>query len=386
MNTKKVAVVCGTRPEIIKMAPVYRALRDTPGLEPVLVHTGQHTDLAHPLYRLFDMRVDHDLVLERSKPTLSHLSQRLLETTSEVFEQVRPDAVLVHGDTSSAAMAALAAFYERIPVGHVEAGLRTLERYSPFPEEMNRSLIGRIAHWHYAPTERARQALLRENIAERDILVTGNTVVDAAQLTAQLLGDGASEPFVAAQRLHERCTCGTRLVLVTAHRRENWGEGLRQIAHAVADLLQRHDDWLVVWPLHANPEVARTVRDVLAERGVEGPRLLLTAPLEYTALVWVLSRAWATLTDSGGIQEEAAAFGVPVLVLRESTERPELIEAGGVLTGACRQTIVREASKLADDELAYARMKGIANPFGDGQAARRIAAHLRQQLAWLTPP
>lgn len=381
MTKKKVMVVCGTRPEIIKMAPVYKALQNSDSLEPVLVHTGQHTDLATPLYSFFEMPTAHAIELTRRKPTLAHLSEVLLSRLAEVFEQDRPAAVLVHGDTSSAAMAALAAFYEQIPIGHVEAGLRTYDNYSPFPEEMNRSLIGRMANWHYAPTERAADALRLENVKDDVLLVTGNTVIDAAHLTASMLDSGVEDDFIASQQLQAR-TQGKRLVLVTAHRRENWGDGLRNIAHAVADLLSQHDDLFVVWPLHANPAVAQTVREVMAERQMNADNLLLCQPLDYAALVWLLHRAWVVMTDSGGIQEESAAFGAPVLVLRDTTERPELIEAGGgVLVGAKREVIVGEFNRLDCDPQALQGMKNIVNPFGDGNASQRIVKHLEQVLA-----
>jgi UDP-N-acetylglucosamine 2-epimerase (non-hydrolysing) len=373
---KDILVVCGTRPEIIKMAPVYRALKASSRLNPVLLHTGQHTDLATPVYKFFGMEPDHTIELQRERPDLAHLSAILLEHCTDVIEAVKPSAVLVHGDTSSAAMAAMAAFYTQRAVGHVEAGLRTGDKYSPFPEEMNRSLIGRIAHWHWAPTERSREALRLENIPDSEILVTGNTVIDAAQMTAQMLKEGHADAFITQSNLAERIE-GRRLVLVTAHRRENWGEGLRQIADAVCDLLTQYPDTFFVWPLHANPDVARTVREAVAARGIDTSRLMLTAPLDYTALIWILSRAWMTMTDSGGIQEEAAALGAPALVLRDSTERPELIEAGGgILTGAVRSVIVETVRKLESDTEALNKMRTIDNPFGDGTAATQIVAQL----------
>lgn len=379
MSKKPVMVVCGTRPEIIKMAPVYHALQASEALAPVLVHTGQHTDLAFPLYDFFGMQRAEDLVLERQKPTLAHLSQALLGSVSEAIVRQRPAAVLVHGDTTSASMAALAAFYEQIPVGHVEAGLRTGDKYSPFPEELNRSLIGRIADWHFAPTRAAQEALAREGIV-KDVLVTGNTVIDAAQLTAARQAQGAVAEFVRENSLAARCA-GKRLVLVTAHRRENWGEGLANIANAVADLLAEHEDLLVVWPLHANPAVAQAVREVLARRQCDEARTVLCAPLDYDALIWLLSHAWATLTDSGGIQEEAAAFGTPVFVLRESTERPELIEAGGgVLVGAVRERITTEFNRVARSPGLWQGMRHIVNPFGDGRAGARIVEFLADRL------
>jgi UDP-N-acetylglucosamine 2-epimerase (non-hydrolysing) len=295
--------------------------------------------------------------------------------------RLQPSAVLVHGDTSSASMAALAAFYQQIPVGHVEAGLRTNDRYSPFPEEMNRSLIGRLSNWHYAPTKGSAEALYREGIAASDVLVAGNSVIDAAHLAAKMLDDGYAEPFVQEQDL-ERRTASRRLVLVTAHRRENWGAGLQEIASAVADMLDEQQDVFVVWPLHANPEVARTVRAVFEARNVDASRLVLCQALGYSALVWLLKKSWLVMTDSGGIQEEGAAFGTPVLVLRDNTERPELIEAGGgVLVGANRANIVEWSRRLHQDAQLLHRMRHIDNPFGNGTTGLQIRAHLEAALA-----
>lgn len=374
-------VVCGTRPEIIKMAPVYQALAASSQLKPLLVHTGQHTDLATPLYEFFGVHVDYNIELVREKPTLGHLSALLVAKLSGAMEATRPDAVLVHGDTSSASMAALAAFYEQIPIGHVEAGLRTHDKYSPFPEEMNRTLIGRMADWHFAPTQHAAQALAAEAL-NKNVIVTGNTVVDAAKMAAKMLEAGYQEPFVSRNGLAEK-VAGKRLVLVTAHRRENWGAGLAQIAEAVADLLTAHPDLFFVWPLHANPAVQASVKDVLTKRGVlSHPGLLLCEALDYSALIWLLHHAWVALTDSGGIQEEAAALGTPVLVLRESTERPELLECGGGrLVGANTQRIVDTVERLSQDPAMYAGMRDIKNPFGDGTAAQQIVRFLEKEMS-----
>lgn len=380
-STKKdVLVVCGTRPEIIKMAPVYLELARSQTLRPVLLHTGQHTDLATPLYKFFGLGIDHLLELKRDKPTLARLSELLLGQCADVIEKSKPSAVLVHGDTSSAAMAALAAFYNQVPVGHVEAGLRTYDKYSPFPEEMNRSLIGRMADWHYAPTPRAAQALYAEGIAQDKVLTTGNTVIDAALWTAQAVARAVPD-FVRDNQLETRLQ-GMELTLVTAHRRENWGEGLVQIAHAVADWLESNPKAFVVWPLHANPAVAQPVRQVLKERlGEQHPRLVLCEALDYVPLVWLLQHSHLVLTDSGGIQEEATAFGTPVLILRDCTERPEVLEAGaGVLVGASRERIGQALATLSANPAQLERMRHAGNPFGDGQAASRIVAHLEHVL------
>jgi UDP-N-acetylglucosamine 2-epimerase (non-hydrolysing) len=378
---KKVLIVCGTRPEIIKMAPVYSALAASKSLAPVLLHTGQHTDLATPLYSFFNLPVDHSLTLNRKDNSLAALTSSLLEDISAVIKTEQPAAVLVHGDTSTCLAAALAAFYAQIPVGHVEAGLRTYDPYSPFPEEMNRCLVSRLAKWHYAPTVSAKDALVLEGISPESILITGNTVIDSAKLTAQLVNGEYVDEFVEANALREKRKT-KRLVLVTAHRRENWGDGLVQIANGIADLAQEFSDLLIVWPLHANPAVAQVVRNVIEERGLDSSQVLLCGPLGYPTLIWLLHESWVVLTDSGGIQEEAAAFGAPVLVLRDSTERPELIEAGGgVLVGANKAAIVSWVQKLHTDNSVLAAMQNVVNPFGDGTAAMQIAQSLEAALA-----
>lgn len=377
---KQVLLVCGTRPEIIKMAPVYAALKESKLLEPSLLHTGQHTDLAAPLYKFFGMPPTESLALHRQNSSLSALSVALLAPISDAITRLRPSAVLVHGDTSSSIMAALAAFYEKIPVGHVEAGLRTNDRYSPFPEEMNRCLTGRLAHWHYAPTQLAAKALLSEGINSASICITGNTVVDAAKQTAALLNTQALDPFITDNSIAERIS-GRRLVLVTAHRRENWGAGLAEVSAAIAQLLRTEPDLFVVWPLHANPDVARTVREAFSGSDVDRSRLVLAPPLDYPALIWLLHKAWVVLTDSGGIQEEAAAFGVPVLVLRDSTERPELIEAGGgVLVGAVAERICAQVFRLGTEPDYFLSMRNIVNPFGNGTAGIQVVNHLETVL------
>lgn len=381
VSRKPVMVVCGTRPEIIKMAPVYQALTRSKKLRPVLLHTGQHTDLATPLYKFFKLSVDHNIELTRDKPTLAHLSELLLSKCADIIEASKPAAVLVHGDTSSAAMAALAAFYNQVAIGHVEAGLRTYDKYSPFPEEMNRSLIGRMADWHYAPTPKAARALRTEAISEDRIIATGNTVIDAALWTANQAQDELPE-FVRLHGLQDKAR-SHHLTLVTAHRRENWGEGMRSIAHAVADWIEQNPKTLVVWPLHANPAVAQPVREVLTARlGANHERLVLCSALDYVPLVWLLKNSFLVLTDSGGIQEEATAFGAPVLILRDTTERPEVLDSGaGVLVGADRVRITQTLVELLARPQKLQAMRQINNTFGDGHAAERIVAHLEVALA-----
>lgn len=365
------------------MAPVALALREHPGLGLVLVHTGQHTDLAHTAYEAFGLVPDITLSLKPSPHphlALPAMHGQVMQELSQALHAQRPGAVLVHGDTTSAAAAAMAAFYAKIPVGHVEAGLRTGDIYSPFPEEMNRSMIGRIAQWHYAPTSHAQNALLRENISEQNILMCGNTVIDAAQWMARELKTRQPSAWWQENMTEKRLS--RRILAVTAHRRENWGEGLRSIANATADLLEQDSRLQIVWPLHANPAVAKVVRETFAERGLEGgDRLLLCSALGYEDMIRLLSACWLILTDSGGIQEEAAALRVPVLVARESTERPELIDAGGaVLVGTDRKHITQTVGRLKDRPYALERMRGAKNPFGAGDSGDRIVEHLGRQL------
>lgn len=367
------------------MAPVYRALRKS-SIPLRLLHTGQHEEMAWPLYEFFGILPDHLLKLERTSASLAHLSALLLEQIDSVLQKDTPAAVLVHGDTSSALAATLAAFYRKIPVGHVEAGLRSGAMYDPFPEEKNRELIGRIANWNFAPTPIAESNLLREGIDTEKIYCVGNTIVDA---TLWGVGHVGSLPFQGISTLPASLAklpailSGRRLVLVTAHRRENWGEGIASIARAVFEGLQNEVDLCVVWPVHANPQVQKIVRQVFdrASPSVRA-RIFLTEPINYPALLWVMKRAWLILTDSGGIQEEAMVMGVPVLVLRETTERPELIDVGGgMLVGTDARVIREKLEWLRVDEVSRRKMCNVKNPFGDGRAADRIVNILLQSLA-----
>ena len=379
----RILLCMGTRPEIIKMAPVYDALRRHPGrIEPLVLHTGQHDTMASPLYRFFEMPPALTLTPRRRGASLAHLSASVLEQSAEAIERLSPDIVLVQGDTTSALCGAQAAFYARIPVGHVEAGLRTYAA-DPFPEEKNRELVARIAHWHFPPTEQARRNLESERVGGTIHLV-GNTIVDAVELGLRRLGDAAlaasdpQDPSLPALAAFLERQPDRRLILVTAHRRENWGEPMQRIARAVARLAAARDDLAWVWPLHQNPDVQRTVRSELQLLGTDlAQRMLLTEPLNYPALLAVMARTHLILTDSGGIQEEAATLRRPVIVLRESTERRELIDAGGgVLAGTDVDGIRAEVARLLDDPAAYAAMRVAANPFGDGHSAERIAAVL----------
>ncbi len=376
----------GTRPEIIKMAPLHRELRQR-GLPVAWVHTGQHRDMAQPLYEFFGIEPEHEVTLERRNGQLSHLNALLLEGLSEVFERTQPCAVLVHGDTTSTLASAQAAFYQGVPIGHVEAGLRTFNHREPFPEEMNRELTARLAHWHFAPTHQAATNLRNEGVRTPGIHTVGNTAVDAALAgTARvesLLAQGHAVLPPALDRLRDGLQHRHwRLITVTAHRRENWGEGIENIARAVSALLDAHPDLAVVWPVHGNPAVSDAVQAALGAQAqqLEG-RLTLCTPLDYPALLWCLHHSVLALTDSGGIQEEGAALSCPVLVLRNTTERPELIEAGaGVIVGTDRTRIVQTVTHLLRDTAALQAMRDAVNPFGDGTTARQIADVLQQDL------
>jgi UDP-N-acetylglucosamine 2-epimerase len=376
MKTENVLLCMGTRPEIIKMAPVYYALKEQ-GMETLLLHTGQHKDMADPMYQFFNIVPDFSLPLPRTSDALYHLSALLLEKLGAAFSAIKPSAVLVHGDTSSAAMAALAAFYQKIPVGHVEAGLRSHRDYDPFPEEKNREIIGRLAHWHFAPTAQARHNLLRENIPDARIHMVGNTIVDAVRLADSTFLDSARHAHELAsgplKTLAARLV-GRRLLFITAHRRENLGQPLRSITASVRELLETDPDIVVLWPVHSNPKVRATVDEVFDDLPPEiAERLFLTRPLSYPTTLSMLKQAWLALTDSGGIQEEAACMNLPVLILRETTERPELVESGGgILVGTSQRAIVGEARRLAQDPAAHQAMRNAPNPFGDGYAATRI--------------
>ena len=365
---RKVMVVFGTRPEAIKMAPVVAALQATPGIEPRIVVTAQHRQMLDQVLALFGIRPHHDLDLMAPGQSLPALFGRILEGMAGVLEHERPDLVLVHGDTSTTLASALAAYYARIPVGHVEAGLRTGNLYSPWPEEANRRLVAPLAALHFAPTETSRANLGAEGVRE-GVHVTGNTVIDALlDVVARIDADPALAATLDAQV--PTFAPGRRIVLVTGHRRENFGAGFEQMCRALRALAERGDTE-VVYPVHLNPNVQEPVHRILD--GVAGVHLV--PPLDYLPFVRLMSRAYLILTDSGGIQEEAPSLGKPVLVMRDTTERPEAVHAGTVrLVGTDTGTIVAEASALLDDPARWEAMSRAHNPYGDGHAATRIAA------------
>ena len=360
----KVIVIVGTRPEAIKMAPVVDALKARPGAYDCrLCVTAQHREMLDQVLEVFDLRPDVDLDLMKPNQTLPELTAAALVAVHRVLEQERPDVVLVHGDTTTTLAATLAAFYAHVPVGHVEAGLRTHDLTRPFPEEANRLLADHLVAFRFAPTERAREHLAREGIT-RGVYVTGNTVIDA--LMAVVKRVRATTPLVPGLPPLDP---SRRMVLVTGHRRESFGEGFLQIGRALHTIAER-DDVEVVYPVHLNPNVQRPVRALLGDR----PRVHLIEPLPYLPFVHLLDRCHLVLTDSGGIQEEAPALGKPVLVMRDVTERPEAVEAGTArLVGAREGSIVEGVTELLDSQEAYDRMARATNPFGDGRAAERIA-------------
>lgn len=374
----RVMTVFGTRPEAIKMAPVALALAADPAIDALICITAQHRQMLDQVMRIFDLHADIDLDLMQPGQDLYDVTSRVLTGMRDALKEARPDLVLVHGDTTTCFAAALAAFYQGIPVGHVEAGLRTGNLRAPFPEEANRSLVGRIATLHFAPTDKAAQNLQAENVDASAIHVTGNTVIDALLLArekvkhlplahwTELLG----APLVEKIRTHER------FVLITGHRRENFGQGFVDLCNAIRDLAQAHPDWLFVYPVHLNPNVQQPVRDIL--NGLANVELI--EPLDYLPFVWMMDQSDLILTDSGGIQEEGPSLGKPVLVMRDVTERPEALAAGTVkLVGTDRRRIGDAVELLLSDEAAYRAMATAANPFGDGRAATRIVDIIKQQ-------
>ena len=369
--------IVGTRPEGIKMAPVVRELARRPeSFDSILVTTGQHGRMLEQVFESFGIAADRDLRLMQHDQTLAGFASRALAEVAALLAETKPDVVLLQGDTTTVMTAALAAFYNGVKVGHVEAGLRSFDRRNPFPEEINRKIAGCVADFHFAPTDGARQNLLREGVPESSVFVTGNTIVDALQ---SMPVDGPFEDARLGQVDFDR----RLVVLVTAHRRENHGPPLRSICEAVRTLAADFPLVEIVYPVHLNPNVRTVVHETLGEI----PRVHLVDPCAYGDLLRLMSRCHLILTDSGGIQEEAPSFNKPVLILREVTERPEVVEAGaGMLVGTDAARIVAEASRLLTDRTAYERMSGAVNPFGDGRAAERIVDVLAERLGAVASP
>ena len=370
MNSIRVTVVIGTRPEAIKMAPVYLALRQDPAIKPILLATAQHRELLDQVLGVFGIVPDIDLNLMKPHQELSELSSRLLNSVQQVLGETRPHVVLVHGDTSTCLFSALAAFYERIPVGHVEAGLRTYNFDAPWPEEMNRRLTDPICRWCFAPTPGAAENLRAESIPEDRIYITGNTVVDALLTAREAVRKSAPQ----VPGLHSDALEGHKLILVTGHRRESFGGPFEEFCLALREIVRMHTNAVIVYPVHLNPNVQRPVHEILGSE----VRVHLIQPVEYLPFVYLMDRSHFIITDSGGIQEEAPSLGKPVLVTRDVTERPEAVATGlSRLVGTCRKTIVTEASKLLSDKTAYEKMSKGINPYGDGLASGRIVQTLR---------
>ena len=379
---KKVMLVFGTRPEAIKMCPLVKEFQKYPtDFETIVCVTGQHREMLDQVLRIFDVTPDIDLNIMKQGQDLTDVTVRILTGMRDVFKTCHPDVVLVHGDTTTSTAAALAAFYAQIPVGHVEAGLRTHNIYSPWPEEMNRQITGRIATYHFAPTPLSEKNLKDEN-AQGQIFVTGNTVIDALHMVVNKLQNDAALAAEQNKVLLDagydvtRLTNGKKLVLITGHRRENFGDGFIRMVTAMKDLSEKYTDVDFVYPMHLNPNVRKPIHEVFGEN-LSHPNFFFIEPLQYLEFVYLMSKANIVLTDSGGIQEEAPGLGKPVLVMRDTTERPEALESGTVhLVGTDYDKIVTEVSSLLNDEVAYKKMSQAVNPYGDGKACVRIVDSL----------
>ena len=385
---KKVMLVFGTRPEAIKMAPLVKAFAALPEeFETVVCVTGQHREMLDQVLRIFEIVPDYDLNIMKQGQDLYDVTARVLTGMREVLKEAKPDVVLVHGDTTTSTAAALAAFYQQIPVGHVEAGLRTHNIYSPWPEEMNRQLTGRMATWHFAPTPLSRQNLLAEGVKEEAVTVTGNTVIDALYWVVDKIKsdnalDAELESLLAKAGYDTgRLKDGRHLVLITGHRRENFGDGFIRMCRAIKALTEKYPEVDFVYPMHLNPNVRRPIHEVFGEDLSHLGNMFFIEPLEYLSFVYLMEKSFIVLTDSGGIQEEAPGLGKPVLVMRDTTERPEALEAGTVkLVGTDYDKIVGEVSALLEDKGYYETMSHAVNPYGDGKACGRITEFLETHL------
>ncbi|MBR5594420.1 MAG: UDP-N-acetylglucosamine 2-epimerase (non-hydrolyzing) [Bacteroidaceae bacterium] len=383
---KKVMLVFGTRPEAIKMAPLVKEFQKHPEtFKTIVCVTGQHRQMLDQVLQLFEITPDYDLNIMKQGQDLYDVTARVLTGMRDVLKEAQPDVVLVHGDTTTSTAAALAAFYQQIPVGHVEAGLRTHNIYSPWPEEMNRQITGRIATYNFAPTPLSKANLLREAVAEESITVTGNTVIDALYWVVNKIKEdkalNSELKALLAQAGYDvnRLADGKKLVLITGHRRENFGDGFINMCTAIRDLTQKYPDVDFVYPMHLNPNVRKPIHEVFGEDLSNLGNMFFIEPLEYLSFVYLMEKSNIVLTDSGGIQEEAPGLGKPVLVMRDTTERPEALEAGTVkLVGTNYDKIVGEVSALLDDRAHYDAMSKAVNPYGDGLACGRIVDTLKQ--------
>ena len=378
-------LVFGTRPEAIKMAPLVKEFQKYPEqFQTIVCVTGQHREMLDQVLHIFEITPDYDLNIMKQGQDLYDVTVRVLTGMRDILKETNPDIVFVHGDTTTSTAAALAAFYQQIPVGHVEAGLRTHNVYSPWPEEMNRQITGRIATYHFSPTPLSRQNLLDEGICDEKITVTGNTVIDALYVVVErikndkILDFGLNCSLIKAGYDVDRLNEGRKLVLITGHRRENFGEGFINICKAIKALVEKYPDVDFVYPMHLNPNVRKPIREVFGEDLSDLKNMFLIEPLEYLSFVYLMEKSTIVLTDSGGIQEEAPGLGKPVLVMRNTTERPEALEAGTVkLVGTNSEKIIEETSRLLDDLENYKMMSKAINPYGDGKACERIIRSVR---------
>lgn len=378
-------LVFGTRPEAIKMCPLVKEFqKDTKNFETIVCVTGQHREMLDQVLTIFDVKPDYDLNIMKQGQDLTDVTARVLTGLRDVFKECRPDVVLVHGDTTTSTAGALAAFYAQIPVGHVEAGLRTHNIYSPWPEEMNRQITGRIATYNFSPTPLSEKNLLDEKVHGK-IVVTGNTVIDALHMVVEKLKNDLAlakeQEEILAKAGYDvmRLKDGKKLVLITGHRRENFGEGFIRMVTAMKDLSEKYPDVDFVYPMHLNPNVRKPIHEVFGE-DLTRPNFFFIEPLQYLEFVYLMEKSTIVLTDSGGIQEEAPGLGKPVLVMRDTTERPEALESGTVhLVGTDYDKIINEVSTLLEDDTAYEKMSKAVNPYGDGKACSRIVSYIAQQ-------
>lgn len=383
---KKILIVFGTRPEAIKMAPVVKEFQENKdNFETRVCVTAQHREMLDQVLDIFEIEPNYDLNIMKAEQDLYDISARVLLELRPVLKEFKPDVLLVHGDTTTSSMAALAAFYKQIPVGHVEAGLRTHNIYSPWPEEMNRQITGRITTYHFAPTELSKQNLLEENVKNENIIVTGNTVIDALHIALNKIKDDSTIEEKLQKQIFEfgypylnKLKSGNRsMILITGHRRENFGDGFVNMCEAMKEIAQANPDFDLVYPVHLNPNVQKPVNEILG--GISNIHLI--SPLEYLPFIYLMEKSYLVLTDSGGIQEEAPSLGKPVLVMRDTTERPEAIEAGTVeLVGTDRDLIVKKVNELIFNKNKYQTMSMAYNPYGDGRASTIIVSYITQSI------
>ena len=374
---KKILLVFGTRPEAIKMAPLVKAFENEPTIESKVCVTAQHREMLDQVLEMFNITPDYDLNLMRPGQDLYDITANVLLGMKSVLEDFKPDFILVHGDTTTTSSASLAAFYQKIKVGHVEAGLRTGDIYSPWPEEANRQITGVLANYHFAPTTTSQNNLLKENKDSKNIIVTGNTVIDALFLALDQIenNSGLKDKIIDSINSQYELKDNKKIILVTGHRRENFGDGFINICEALKTIATKNPDIDIVYPVHLNPNVQKPVKEILSNT----PNVYLINPLQYESFIYMMNKSYFIITDSGGVQEEAPSLGKPVLVMRDTTERPEAVEAGTVkLVGTNKEAIIQEAQKLLDDEKEYNKMSKAHNPYGDGKACERIVEFIKE--------